>query len=250
MSPLKNYLDALVEKFNSQEFIAHDPVQFPLLFTQKADIEIAALLSSTIAWGNRTQIVKNCRRMLFTIMAGKPYAYVISGEWRNIVEAENIHRTFFGRDLIYFCRGLQAIYANGGTMEDLFKGMQSVWDGMENLRQTFFRANGGAYCKHVPNPQKSACKRLCMMLRWLVRSDGIVDLGIWHAIDPAMLMMPLDVHSARTARELGLLERKSNDRTAVELLTHKLREFCPQDPVKYDYALFGAGIAGIHPAAA
>jgi uncharacterized protein (TIGR02757 family) len=104
-------------------------------------------------------------------------------------------------------------------------------------------ANGGRYSKHIANPgggTPSACKRINLALRWLVR-EGPVDTGLWKSIKPAALYIPLDVHVARTARKLGLLTRKSNDRKAVVELTEKLREFCKEDPVKYDFVLFGIG---------
>jgi uncharacterized protein (TIGR02757 family) len=245
MSSIKNYLDNMAARFNSTEFIASDPVQFPLLFSQKEDIEIAALLAASIAWGSRAQIVKNCRRMLFDIMQGEPHAYIMRQSWRSIDPNMNIHRTFFGRDLIYFCKGLEAIYEHDGGLESMFAGKESMWEGIAAMQEAFFKANG-TYSKHISNPQKSACKRLHMMLRWLCRSDGIVDLGLWHGISAAMLMIPLDTHVGHVARELGLLERKANDRLSVELLTQKLREYCPQDPIKYDFALFGIGQARRH----
>lgn len=241
MNTLKTHLDAMAAKFNVPAFIESDPVQFPHMFSRKPDIEIAALLAAVIAWGGRAQILKSCRRMLCDIMEGSPAAFVTDGHWQKINPAQNIHRTFFGRDLMYICKGLQGIYSNGGSLEDLWAGTPNVWEGIENLRQTLCRANG-CYSKHIPNPLKSACKRLNMMLRWLCRRDGIVDLGIWQAVDPSLLMIPLDVHSARTARSLHIIERRQNDRTAVELLTAALREFCPSDPAKYDFALFGKSV--------
>ena len=136
-----------------------------------------------------------------------------------------------------------------GSMEPLFSGC-STWEGIENMRSEFAAVNSGASTRHISNPlhakgkPASACKRMHMMLRWLCRKDGIVDLGIWDSIHPSQLMIPLDVHVARTARLLGLVKRKQNDRNTVEELTAKLREFSPDDPVRYDFALFGVGEAG------
>lgn len=134
-------------------------------------------------------------------------------------------------------------------MEPLFSGC-SVWDGIANLRQELAAANGGAFTRHISNPiaskgkPASACKRMHMMLRWLCRKDGIVDLGIWDCVPQSELMIPIDVHVARTARLLGLVSRKQNDRRTVEELTARLRELSPEDPVRYDFALFGVGEAG------
>jgi uncharacterized protein (TIGR02757 family) len=193
---------------------------------------------------------------MFQIMGESPYDYVISGGWKKLKKA-CIHRTFFGHDLAYYCKGFRACYTQYGGLEKLFASANDIFDGIKLFRQIMAAGNvaasgkkpkdGGVavYSKHVANPEKnSACKRINLALRWLVRGDGIVDLGLWKSVSPAKLYIPLDLHVSRTARKLGLLERKSNDRKAVEILTGKLREFCPEDPVKYDFALFGIGMEG------
>lgn len=251
MEKLKRFLDEKVAAYNTPEFIANDPVQFPHAFSDQRDIEIAALLASVIAWGNRTMIIRSGKKMLFDIMGGKPYDFIMRGSWQLLDDANNIHRTFFVRDFKYLCRGLQGIYNNHNTMEALFAAEPDVWSGIHRLRSSLARSNDGASTRHISNPlaqsgkPASACKRLNMMLRWLCRRDGIVDLGIWQQVDPARLMIPVDVHVSRTGRALGLIERKANDRRTVELLTEKLSIFCPEDPVKYDFALFGIGVEGI-----
>lgn len=244
MKDLKDYLDKLVEKHNTEAFIKDDPVQFPHRYSDKRDIEIVSFLVATIAWGNRKMILNNANKML-DMMGKSPYDYVMSGGWEKIEETKCVHRTFFGRDLKYYCKGLKYIN-DSNFLEDIFvmNGNHDVWRGIQNFRDLIAEANG-ATSKHISNPscdapmKGSACKRLHMALRWLVRNDGIVDLGIWNQLSPKDLMIPLDVHVARVSRDLGLLDRKSNDRTAVEMLTSKLKEFDAEDPVKYDFALFG-----------
>ena len=249
MEHLRAVLDEKFACYNCKEFIKNDPISFPHSFTRREDVEIAALLASTIAWGNRKMILSSGRKMFCDIMHSAPYDYVMSGEWERLDDRINIHRTFFASDFKYICRGLRNIFSKHGTMETLFLGC-SVWDGIENLRREMAGANDGATTRHISNPvaQKgkpaSACKRLHMMLRWLCRKDGIVDLGIWQGVSQAELMIPLDVHVARTARQVGLVTRKQNDRRTVEELTAQLRKLSPDDPVKYDFALFGVGEAG------
>lgn len=248
MEHLRKVLDDKFIQYNCKEFIVDDPVSFPHSFNRREDIEIAALLASVIAWGNRRMILSSGKKMFTDIMCSAPYAYVMGGKWELLDDSINIHRTFFARDFKYICRGLKSIYAKYGTMETLFLGC-SVWDGIENLRREMAMANDGAATRHISNPlpQKgkpaSACKRMHMMLRWLCRKDGIVDLGIWKGISPSELMIPLDVHVARTARLLGIVTRKQNDRKTVEMLTEQLRRLSSDDPVKYDFALFGVGEA-------
>lgn len=249
MERLKRLLDEKAAQYNCKEFIKDDPVQFPHQFRDKRDVEIAALLASVIAWGNRKMIINSGNKMLFGIMNGKPYDYVMSGKYHSLCTADNIHRTFFVRDFVYLCNGLQSIYTKYGSMESLFT-QNDVWEGIRLLRSELSVANKNAFTKHISNPvatkgkPASACKRLHMMLRWLCRQDGIVDLGIWRDVSPAKLMIPLDVHVARTGRALGLINRSQNDRKTVEELTAHLREFSPDDPVRYDFALFGVGVAG------
>lgn len=241
-------MDALVEQYNTPSFIENDPVQFPRAFIRQEDVEIAAFLASTIAWGNRKQILTGCRKMFQDIMKNRPLEYVMSGRFNEIDPAKNIHRTFFGRDMAYMCRGLQLVYLNCNTLAVAFSdGNTNVWDGFARLRELFAQANGGIYSKHISNPTPnrhkggSACKRLNLMLRWLCRQDGVVDMGIWHKVKPSQLMIPLDTHVARIGREMGLISRNSNDRATVEELTAKLRELDANDPCKYDFALFGLG---------
>jgi uncharacterized protein (TIGR02757 family) len=218
------------------DFIAHDPVQFPRRFTQQADIEIAAFLAATIAWGRRDLILQSAEK-LFSHMKPDPAAFVKTGDYRTL-KNRNIHRTFFEADLKYFCKGFKICYDRYGSLEKLFTSVPDIWQGISLFREEMAAANGGSYTKHIANPEaNSACKRINLALRWLVR-DGPIDLGLWKSISPSALYIPLDVHVARTARKIGLLERKSNDKKAVIELTEKLREFCPDDPVKYDFALF------------
>jgi uncharacterized protein (TIGR02757 family) len=170
----------------------------------------------------------------------------MSGDYRKLENRRCVHRTFFEGDLAYFCRGFRYCYTQYGSLEALFAPAVSaggIWEGIGLFRKTMALANGGPYTKHIANPDAgSACKRINLALRWLVRRNGPVDIGLWKSVSPSALCIPLDLHVARTARRLGLLARKSNDRKAVAELTEKLRGFCPSDPVKYDLALFGMGL--------
>jgi uncharacterized protein (TIGR02757 family) len=245
---LKEKLDNLYREVNKPEFIALDPVKFPHRYKNRHDIEVAAFLAATIAWGRRDLILRSCE-MMFALMGESPYNYVMNGDRRKHSGGSrglNIHRTFFEDDLRYFCRGLRACYDRYGSLEALFGSAGSVWEGIALLRETMARGQGklAVYSRHIANPDSgSACKRLNLALRWLVRREGPVDLGLWKTITPSSLFIPLDIHVGRAARSLGLLETRANDKKAVMALTGKLREFCPDDPVKYDLALFGYSLA-------
>ena len=263
---LKNRLDHLYREINRPEFIARDPVKFPHRYADKPDREIAAFLAATIAWGRRDLILKSAERM-FALLGPSPHAFVMKGDFRKLVHGGSrescirpsvpgtrgndylhrprglcIHRTFFEEDLLYFCRGLKNCYVQCESLEALFASAENIWEGIALFRETMAGGNDGRFSKHLANPHaNSACKRLHLALRWLVRREGPVDLGLWESISTSSLFIPLDVHVGRTARDLGLLEpgRKANDKKAVIALTETLKDFCPEDPVKYDLALFG-----------
>lgn len=207
----------------------------------------AEMKQAQAEYKGRLKPLKEARSMMVSNIKSKA-EYVTEVCYRFTDQETNIHRTFFGRDLAYMCEGLKYVYFISNTLEIFFANSDStIWNGFERLRETFAQVNGGKYSKHISNPignahkGGSACKRLNLMLRWLCRQDGIVDLGIWHNVKPNQLMIPLDTHVARIGRELGLIKRKSDDRITVEELTDKLRDFDENDPCKYDFALFGYG---------
>lgn len=246
---LRLLLDTEAARINSPAFIADDPVQFPRRFTDQRDVEIAAMLAAHIAWGNRRMICRDCDRML-ALMDNRPYEYLIDEGYEDLDPAMNIHRTFFARNLQHFMRGLRLIYTRHGSLDDFCRASGAsaseypAWELAGAINATLAEANSGTSdprCLPL-NLRTTALKRLNMALRWLVRRDGIVDLGIWQSLTPAQLYIPIDVHVGNTARQLGLLTRATTDRRAAVDLTARLREMRPNDPVYYDYALFGIGI--------
>lgn len=246
-------LDAEARRYNTPDFIERDPVQFPRRFSDRRDIEIASLLASTIAWGNRTMICRSAERM-FGLMDWQPYAYVADRGYEELPDRDNVHRTFFTCNLAHYLRGLHAIYERYGSLEGLAASLRPAagrWEGASwelaaAINRELAAANDGrGDCRCLPlGLDKSALKRFNMALRWLVRRDGIVDMGIWTAISPGELYIPLDVHVGNVSRGLGLTDRRANDRRTVEEITAVLRHMRPEDPVVYDYALFGIGIDG------
>nr|WP_315173728.1 TIGR02757 family protein [uncultured Flavobacterium sp.] len=247
-SELKSFLDEKVLQYNTLDFIESDPVQIPHLFSQKEDIEIAGFLSATIAWGNRKMIIKNSQRMM-DLMGNAPYDFVMSHSETDLERLENfVHRTFNGQDFTSFIKSLQHIYKNHNGLEAVFsvnKEAHSMQKSIHEFKKIFFEIpHQYRTQKHISDPlNNSAAKRINMYLRWMIRQDNKgVDLGIWKNISPALLSCPLDVHSGNVARKLGILTRKQNDGKALTELDLKLREFDVEDPVKYDFALFGLGV--------
>lgn len=249
MEFIKELLDAEATRINSPSFIADDPVQFPRRFSALPDIEIVSLLSATIAWGKRTMICRDAERLL-AMMNHDPYRFVMDEAYERLDPQCNVHRTFFVSHLQYLLRGLRQIYLTYPSL-DTFCASRGVgadefpsWRFAALLGESCVQANEGEKCtRALPfDLQHTALKRINMALRWLVRDDGIVDMGVWKSIPKSKLFIPLDVHVGNVARQLGLLTRRGNDRRSVEELTHKLRLMRPEDPVWYDYALFGIGV--------
>lgn len=247
-SELKIFLDEKVDLYNNPNFIESDPIQIPHLFSLKEDIEIAGFLSATIAWGNRKMIINNAKKMM-DLMGNAPFDFIMEHEEHHLEKLENfVHRTFNGGDFSTFIKALQHIYKNHEGLENVFvKNQQhnNLQPSIHEFKKIFFEIN------HLPRTQKhisdplnnSAAKRINMFLRWMVRNDKKgVDFGIWKNISPSALSCPLDVHSGNVARKLGILLRKQNDAKALNELDLALRNFDADDPVKYDFALFGLGV--------
>lgn len=247
-SALKTLLDEAYDRFARPRFIQDDPIQVPRAFSRREDAEVIGFLTATIAWGQRKTIIANAWK-LARLMEERPFDFVMNADAADLKHVSGfVHRTFNGEDLRHFVRGLRHVYANHGGIEQAFLDHDAIGDmglAIARFKQRFFEPGHQQRTrKHVADPSKgSNAKRINMYLRWMVRpSDRGVDLGLWKRMKPSDLMVPLDVHTGRVARELGLLTRGQDDWKAVEELTAALREFDRSDPVKYDIALFGLGI--------
>ena len=245
---LKEFLDAKVTQYNNPKFIESDPIQIPHQFHKKEDIEIAGFLTATIAWGNRKSIINNANRLML-LLDNAPHDFVINHQDTDLEKLlPFVHRTFNGNDCIQFIKCLKHIYLNHSGLENLFlkhAKKESLQIAISKFKTIFFEIEHLPRTqKHISDPLKnSAAKRINMFLRWMVRNDNAgVDFGIWKNLSPTQLSCPLDVHSGNVARKLGLLTRKQNDAKALLELDTALRQLDKNDPVKYDFALFGLGV--------
>jgi len=243
---LKEILEKNYYKYNNTDFIETDPIQIPHSFSKKENIEISAFLTSTIAWGRRDMIIRNAKKMM-EILDNQPYDFILNATDKDLDYGKKfVHRTFNGEDFIFFLRSLQNIYKNHGGLHQVFldgyNKNKSIKESISNFRKIFLQTKHISRSeKHIANVDKnSAAKRINMFLMWLVRKDNRgVHFGIWDEISTADLFLPLDVHTANMSRILGLLSRKQNDWKAVEEVTNNLKKFDSQDPVKYDFSIFG-----------
>ena len=247
-SELKDFLDAKVVQYNTPHFIGSDPLQIPHRYSLKEDVEISGFLTATIAWGNRKSIINNANRLM-TLMDDAPYQFVMQHQQNDLELLKSfVHRTFNGLDCIQFIKSLKHIYTNHNGLEGIFNthaDADSLQGAIHQLKQHFFELDHLVRTqKHISDPlKKSAAKRINMFLRWMVRpNDTKVDFGLWTQLSPSQLSCPLDVHSGNVARKLGLLKRSQNDAKALAELDVSLRKLDSNDPVKYDFALFGLGV--------
>lgn len=244
---MKELLEEKVEQFNVPDFILVDPISIPHQFSKKQDIEIAGLFAAILAWGQRKTIVRKCNELLGW-MDQAPHEFIVGHSPRERVKFQAFaHRTFNGTDTVYFLKALQHYYKNHDSLEWAFhrQGMEHAGEGLIHFRKLFFSLpTPGRTYKHISSPESgSTCKRLNMYLRWMVRRDNKgVDFGIWRQLLPSQLLCPCDVHVERIARSLGLIKRKKRDWLTVLELTSNLRALDNEDPVKYDFALFGMGV--------
>ncbi|MCB0629956.1 MAG: TIGR02757 family protein [Lewinella sp.] len=252
-SDLKTYLDEVVNHYNCPDFIEADPISIPHQFSRLQDIEIMGFWVAMLAWGQRVTIINKANELI-QLMDGAPYEFITQHEEKDRERfAPFKHRTFQYTDTLYFLEFFQQYYRRHNTLEDAFSQHLSPLDetvekAIAGFHDLFFDLEHAPQRtrKHIATPARnSTCKRLNMFLRWMVRQDDRgVDFGLWKKISPRQLLMPLDVHVDRVARKHGLIERRQTDWRTVLELTEKLRAFDPEDPVKYDFALFGMGVLG------
>lgn len=248
---LQNILDEAVERFNAPAFIENDPISLPHRFSKLQDIEIIGFWVSMLAWGQRKTIIKSGQR-LAELMDNAPHDFMLHHQEKDRQAFLNFkHRTFQPTDTLYFLEFFQHYYQKNHSLEDAFAQFlqpndKDIGNALKGFHHLFFSLPNAPHRtkKHVATPErKSTCKRLNMFLRWMVRQDNKgVDFGLWKKIKPAQLLIPLDVHVDRVARSYGLLKRKQTDWLSVLELTENLRQFDENDPVKYDFALFGMGV--------
>ncbi len=253
---VKSFLDRKVFEYNNPDFIKDDPVCIPHLFTKKQDIEIAGFFAAIFAWGIRKTII-NKSLLLMQLMDNAPYDFCLNHQDKDLKKLLGFcHRTFNDTDLLYFISFFKFHFSNHLSFESAFFNQKTL-ESTESSEGTIQMALNYFYdyffslddvphrtLKHIAAPKKnSACKRLNMYLRWMVRNDNKgVDFGLWKSVSPSILICPIDVHVARVARKFGLLHRNQVDWLSAEELTKTLRNFDKNDPAKYDFALFSLGI--------
>jgi len=255
LNALREYLDTLVDRYERPAFIDEDPISIPHAFDDPKDQEVIGLYAALLAWGRRDVMLRKLEE-LCERMDHAPYRFVRTFDPDEDGDAldDFVHRTFQPIDAIWLTTNLSAALDRHETVETLFAAhrpaeaddttespVAAMLQGVSTTLLTINDETPQRLRKHLARPEAgSACKRLNMYLRWMVRS-GPVDLNLWSILEPSDLLLPVDVHVGRQARSLGLLTRKTNDWTAVRRLTEICRHFCASDPARYDFAFFGVG---------
>lgn len=246
---LKQFLDVKSAEYNNLSFIENDPISIPHRFDKKQDIEISGLFAAVLAWGQRITIIRKCSELM-GYMDNAPYDFILNHREDHLKPFLQFkHRTFNPTDTLYFIHFLKSFYQRHESLEEAFvyqDPKKAVEEALNNFYGMFFSLENHPprTRKHIQSPgRKSACKRMNMFLRWMVRKDDSgVDFGLWKSLQPAQLICPCDLHVDRVARKFGLIQRKSTDWLTALELTEQLRKLDPDDPVRYDFALFGLGI--------
>ncbi len=256
---MDNVAEWLIEKaqfYNQKSFIESDPILIPHLFSTKEDVEIAALFTAIIAWGNRKSIVSSATKLLQR-MDNAPFDFVINHTDSDLKVFDGfVHRTFNATDAVTMVSMLHTIYTQHGGLQKVFSTPfihnrdANAFDAIVNFRKLMLSfPHENRFEKHLSSPEKgSAAKRLNMFLRWMVRSDNCgVDFGLWQNTFPmSKLLIPLDVHSASVAQSIGILKRTQNDSKSVLEITDFCVQIDPNDPARFDFALFGTGVFEKH----
>jgi len=248
---LKLFLNKKVDQYNQPFFITADPISIPHKFIQQQDIEIAGFFAAILAWGNRKSVLNSCNTLM-QLMDNQPYQFCLHHSKKELQALEQFqHRTFNATDLLYCIAFFKQHFTQHPSLEIAFtqwmnKKDETVENGLTGFHHYFFSLQDfpERTRKHIASPQKkSACKRLNMYLRWMVRSNETsVDFGLWKQIKSSQLIIPIDVHVSRVAKKLGILTRTQNDWQAATELSTYLKKLDSKDPVKYDFALFGLGV--------
>lgn len=249
LNEIEELLNQAYQCYAKSSFISDDPIQVPHRYQHPYDIEIAGFIAAMFSWGQRKIIIQKATNFL-QWMGHSPYDFVLNAHDKDLTRFEQFkHRTFNGTDALFTIELLKNCYQNFGSIENAFfpDGKNfNVYEALCHFHDYAFRHNWAPdrSRKHISNPAKgSTCKRLNMYLRWMVRKDKEgIDFGIWNRIKPADLKIPLDVHVEKVARSLLLIQNKQRNWATVEELTALLSVFDPEDPVKYDFALFGMGV--------
>lgn len=247
---LQDFLDQKTRQYNHWDFIEDDPISIPHRFSHLQDIEISGFFAAILSWGRRTTIINSCTKLL-SMMDDSPYDFILHHRPADLKPFQSfVHRTFNATDALFFISILQNYYSTFVSLEYAFSTHigpedKNVKKSLIGFKEILFAGEFPLRTqKHLSSPARnSACKRLNLFLRWMVRHDlNGVDFGLWKNISPRQLIIPMDVHVSRVAKRLGLIDKNIVNWKNAELLTDELRKFDPQDPVKYDFALFGLGV--------
>lgn len=236
------------DRMEQPEFVSDDPLLLPRRFKDDPpSAELVGFMAATIAWGSRTSIIASAERAVAG-MGDEPAAWLLAADADDLMQLPWRHRTLLADDSAVLLGGLQRAFREFGTLAPLFAlraGEEDYFAAIDRARTYILGSNvTGRTAKHIASPQAgSAAKRIHLFLRWMIRPSARgVDLGLWQHLPKAALSCPLDVHTGRVARSLGLLQRSQDDAKAVRQLDRALRDIDPNDPARLDFALFGLGL--------
>lgn len=241
----RGIFEKLYAEYNKRCYVSPDPLQFLYGYEHARDREIVGLVASSLAYGRVAQILKSVQKVL-DVLGPSPASYLLETDRAGLESKLSgfVHRFTDEREIVSFLYCIKTTLARYGSLENLFfEGYAGdVWASAERFATSLAACDGRDSMYLLPNPARgSACKRLWLFLRWMGREDD-VDPGGWSRLTPDKLYIPLDTHMFNICSTLGLCTRKSADRRAAEEITAAFRIVCPEDPVRYDFALTRFGI--------
>ncbi len=243
----KPWLELLYKKYNHPKWIHPDPLEFVLKYSDPLDQEVVGLIASSLAYGRVQQILASVQSVIGP-MGASPRQFILDTDGSDLASSFRSfkHRFTTAEELVGLLKGIKNILEEYGTLYECFrKYLRREHTSVIPALVPFVRQlrNGNfSYHSLLPLPEKgSACKRLHLFLRWMIRKDS-VDPGSWEDISPSLLVVPLDTHMYRICSRLGMTYRKSADGKCAVEITENFRAICPDDPVKYDFALSRLGI--------
>jgi len=241
----RGIFEKIYSDYNRRIYVSPDPLQFLYDYQKPEDREVVALIASSLAYGKVAQILKSVGNVLESL-GPEPAGYLASAASEDLqIKFKNfVHRFTDGDELSSFLSCIGGILRHQGTLEDLFMShyADNTWDAAESFVSELLACGGRDNMFLLPRPSNgSACKRLALFLRWMVRCDD-VDPGGWSGLTPDALFIPLDTHMFNICTTLGLCTRKAADGRSAIQITDSFRVICPDDPVRYDFALTRFGI--------
>lgn len=231
---------ALADKYEVESFILKDPLFFVRFYSHTKDIEIAGVIAAWLAYGRRSVFMPRISYLLGNVMKSSPYEYIMGNEWEQYKDDyKSLYRMTSWHNFAMLCERLHNVYTKFDTLEEAV-----IKTTTKKKFKYYYQGLCSLLCGESMIPSadsNSANKRINMLLRWMVRQDSPVDIGLWKNISPSKLLVPCDTHSLDAACEFGIISKVDETKTVCVKVTEFAKTIFPDDPARMDFALYGHG---------